>query len=324
MPIRSSWVEKMVLEDYAQLFGKLRTDRHGDRPRPHKAVMLLSVITLVESGQFGNGYIRYCPDLLQIFARFFDIVRAGNDQHTPFNPFFYLKSDGFWQLHPQPGKESLLKATHSIRGPGQLQELVSHATVDDQLLALFADAKAREVLRNTLIDHYFPSKRKAILELCQEEEAIGKQEQNDESGNTDTADGVADSIRDAAFRRVVRRAYDYTCAMCGVRFMLDDVILVDAAHLIPFAESHNDSTTNGIALCKNHHWLMDRYLIAPGPGRGNDFSQPIWLISPLLDERLEAHRACMEHKGRRVILPREERHCPAPESLNWRAVRLRT
>ena len=96
MPTQSSWDEKMTLEDYVQLFGNLRTDRQGDRPRPHKAVMLLSVITLAESRQLGDGCIRFSPDLLEIFARIFDIVRAGNDQRTPFNPFFYLRSDGFW------------------------------------------------------------------------------------------------------------------------------------------------------------------------------------------------------------------------------------
>jgi hypothetical protein len=58
--------------------------------------MLLSVITLAESGKLGDGCIRYSPDLLQIFARYFDIVRAGNDQRTPVNPYFYLRSDGFW------------------------------------------------------------------------------------------------------------------------------------------------------------------------------------------------------------------------------------
>lgn len=314
----------MTLERYTQLFGSLRTDREGDRPRPHKPVMLLAVMVLAEAGQLADGRICYSPDLLEIFARYFDLVRAGSDQRTPFNPFFYLKSDGFWHLHPQPGKDDVLKATRSIRGPGQLMELVSHVTLDDQLVALIADTKAREVLRLALIDSYFPMKREAILELSREEEAIGKREQYDESGDIDTAERIAESIRNAAFGRVVRRAYDYTCAMCGVRFMLDDVILVDAAHLIPFAESHNDTPTNGIALCKNHHWLMDRHLIAPGPGRGNDFSQPVWLISSLLDDRMEAHRACVEHRGRRVILPREERNRPSPDSLTWRAARLRT
>jgi putative restriction endonuclease len=312
------------LEHYARLFGSLRADREGNRPRPHKPVMLLSVLALAEAGRLVDGCVRYSPDLLEIFGRFFEVVRAGSDKRTPFNPFFYLKSDGFWHLHPQPGKEAILAATRTIRGPGQLMELVSHASLDEPLLALIADRKAREVLRLALIDRYFPSQRETVLGLCREEEAIGRREQYNESGDLDTAERVAESIRDAAFGRVVRRAYDYTCAMCGVRFMLDDVILVDAAHLIPFAESHDDSPPNGMALCKNHHWLMDRHLIAPGPGRRDDFSQPIWLVSPLLDDRLEAHRACVEHKGRRVILPREERHHPSPGAIAWRAERLRT
>ncbi len=312
------------LEHYAHIFSNLRTDREGGRPRPHKAVMLLSVLTLAETGQLADAKIRYTPDLLEIFARYFDIVRAGNDKRTPFNPFFHLRSDGFWRLHSQQGNEAILAATRAMRGPGQLMELVSHATLDDQLLALIADRKAREVLRLALIEGYFPAHRESVLKLCREEAAIGKQQQYDESGDTDTAERVAESIRDAAFGRVVRRAYDYTCAMCGVRFMLDDVILVDAAHLIPFADSHDDSPANGMALCKNHHWLMDRYLIAPGPGRGGDYSRPVWLVSQLLDDRLEAHRACVEHRGRFVILPREERHCPSREAIVWRAGHLRT
>ncbi len=313
-----------TLEHYARAFTSLHVDRQGDRPRPHKAVMLLSVLQLAEAGRLADGRILYSPELLEVFARFFEIVRAGNDQRTPFNPFFYLRSDGFWHLHAQPGMDAVLEATHTIRGVGQLNELVSHATLDERLMALIADRKSLEVRRLALIDRFVPSKRDAVLELCREETAIGTREQHVESGEVDTAERVAEGIRDAAFGRAVRRAYDYTCAMCGVRFLLDEVILVDAAHLIPFAESHDDSPTNGMALCKNHHWLMDRFLIGPAPGRGNDFDHPIWLISPLLDDRLEAHRECVSFKDRRVLLPREERHHPSHEALTWRSQRLRT
>jgi putative restriction endonuclease len=317
-------MDPIAIEHYSRLFKSLRTDREGDRPRPHKPVMLLSVLALAETGRIADGFIRYSPDLLEIFGRFFEVVRAGNDKCTPFNPFFYLKSDGFWYLHPQPGKEAILAAIQNIRGSGQLMELISHASLDERLVVLIADKMSREILRLAIINRYFPLKREAVLELCREEEAIGRREKYDESGCKDTLERVTESIRDAAFGRVVRHAYDYTCAMCGVRFILDDVILVDATHLIPFAESHDDSPSNGMALCKNHHWLMDRHLIAPGPSRDNDYGNPVWLVSPLLDDRFEAHRACLEHKGRRVILPREDRHQPSPRALAWRAEHLRS
>jgi putative restriction endonuclease len=150
------------LEHYARLFGTLHTDSEGNRPRPHKPVMLMSVLTMAEAGRLTDGRIYYSPDLLEIFARFFEIVRAGSDKRTPFNPFFYLRSEGFWQLHAQPGQEQILKRTRNIRGPGQLMEMVSHASLDDRLFALIADTKAREVLRLALIDRYFPFQREAV------------------------------------------------------------------------------------------------------------------------------------------------------------------
>ncbi len=120
MGMKVDWhiMSSVSLEHYTQVFRSLRTDRQGDRPRPHKPVMLLAVMALAETGRLPEGRIFYSPDLLEIFARFFDLVRAGSDQRTPFNPFFYLKSEGFWHLHPQPGKDDLLRATRSIRGPG--------------------------------------------------------------------------------------------------------------------------------------------------------------------------------------------------------------
>jgi putative restriction endonuclease len=308
------------LERYVSLFTNLRVDHEGNRPRPHKAVMLLSVMALAESGQLAENRIRYTPELLEIFARFFEIVRAGNDRCTPYNPFFYLKTSGFWHLHPQPGQV----VAHGVDGPGHLMEVLSHASLDEELLALVSDRTSREVLRLALIDCYFAAHRQAVLDLCSQEESIGRLERYNESHDSETAERVAEAIRDTAFTRVVRRVYDYTCAMCGVRFVCDDVILVDAAHLIPFAESHDDSPNNGMALCKNHHWLMDRHLISPGPGRGRDYARPIWLVSNILDDRLDGQsRACIEYKHRPVLLPREERHRPSPQAIDWRAERLR-
>lgn len=107
------------LEYYARLFGNLRTDTEGDRPWPHKPVMLSSVLTMAEAGRLTNSHIYYSPDLQEIFARFFEIVRSGSDKRTPFNPFFYLRSEGFWQLHAQPGQELVLERTRNIHGPGQ-------------------------------------------------------------------------------------------------------------------------------------------------------------------------------------------------------------
>ncbi len=39
-----------ALEDYARRFAQLRVDREANRPRPHKAVMLLSIRAVASVG----------------------------------------------------------------------------------------------------------------------------------------------------------------------------------------------------------------------------------------------------------------------------------
>ena len=145
-----------VLEAYGKRFRSLRCDPDQGRPRPHKAVMLLSVISLIESGRLASNRIVYDTDLTQIFARFFELVRSGSDKFTPFNPFFHLKSEGFWHLHAVPGKEAVLSAISTIRGRGQLESVVAYASLEEPLFILLADPTSREVLRKTLIETYFP------------------------------------------------------------------------------------------------------------------------------------------------------------------------
>jgi putative restriction endonuclease len=40
--------------------------------------------------------------------------------------------------------------------------------------------------------------------------------------------------------------------------------IVDAAHIEPWALSQNDDLTNGLALCKNAHWMFDEGLWSLG------------------------------------------------------------
>jgi putative restriction endonuclease len=127
--------------------------------------------------------------------------------------------------------------------------------------------------------------------------------------------------RDAAFRRTILEIYDYRCAACGIRVLLDAEALVEAAHLIPFGISRNDKPTNGVALCPNHHWAMDRYLIAPCPDRKGRAG--VWRVNDeRLDDRIEGQRDLVALAGKCVIPPSEEKFYPAIESLKWREEKI--
>jgi putative restriction endonuclease len=67
----------------------------------------------------------------------------------------------------------------------------------------------------------------------------------------------------AKFRQQVRAAYRSTCLLCGVTFPGTTVTLagVDAAHILPWSEYDLDSVTNGLCLCKQHHWAFDETIV---------------------------------------------------------------
>ena len=68
----------------------------------------------------------------------------------------------------------------------------------------------------------------------------------------------------AKFRVAVRSAYDSTCAVCGQHLPATTRNRqpgVDAAHILPWAEYDLDRVSNGICLCKTHHWAFDGGLL---------------------------------------------------------------
>jgi len=69
--------------------------------------------------------------------------------------------------------------------------------------------------------------------------------------------------RDIAFRRKVREAYGYRCAMSGLRLRNGGGRPeVQAAHIRPVERQGSDSVRNGLALSGTLHWMFDRGLIS--------------------------------------------------------------
>jgi putative restriction endonuclease len=112
--------------------------------------------------------------------------------------------------------------------------------------------------------------------------------------------------------------YDYQCVACGLRIWLPehDVTFVDAAHLVPFSESRNDHPTNGLALCKNHHWALDQRLIAPDSTR-------VWRVSRHVEpRRSRGEEELARLAGQPLLAPVESAFEPDLHGLAWRFERL--
>jgi putative restriction endonuclease len=72
--------------------------------------------------------------------------------------------------------------------------------------------------------------------------------------------------RGKAFQKPTLDYYDNKCAVCGLGFVsLKGFAEVEAAHIVPRGQKGADDARNGIALCRSHHWALDKGLWGVGP-----------------------------------------------------------
>lgn len=291
---------------FTRLYG-LKRDASGGHERPHKPALLLAVLDLVESDAVRANRIELSDALIRRFREYFSVVAQGNDQPNVHLPFFHLCGDEFWHLEPRPGQPPVYVPGHvsAPKSVAQLRKEALHAFLDADLWRLVANPVSRTKLREALIARYFPEQAMALFRLSHTTQPRDEPKPDEEEGTTG---------RSGAFRRLICELYDYQCAACGLRIRLeDDVTFIDAAHLIPFAESHNDHPSNGLALCKNHHWAMDNRLIALD-------LENHWRVSPTLHAfRSEGEKELLTLGDREVVrMPKEADFQPGEANRLYR------
>ena len=305
-----------TLQKYVQKMELLRVDRaHG--VAPHKPLLLLAIIELIERGQIQENEIPLSPDLAETFIKYWSKVT--NRKPNIALPFFHLKSDGFWHLYPNAGYEKVLDVANRITAISRLREAIAYASLDDDLFILLTDAGNREIIRQTLIYVYLLDFKGGIENLIAEGQQITEYGQllineveHPFSSQKPTAPIPAESpIRSAGFRQVIMGLYDYTCAVCELRIVtMDGESATDAAHIIPFRISKSDDVRNGISLCKLHHWAFDKGLISL-----NETYQVV--VSPLMSDRRPTEWMLTAFQDKPIRLPECNQFRPAQDVLDW-------
>lgn len=115
--------------------------------------------------------------------------------------------------------------------------------------------------------------------------------------------------RDVAFRRKVREAYEYRCAISGLQLRNGGGRPeVQAAHIRPVHMQGSDSVRNGMALSGTLHWMFDRGLLSVAEDMTILVSRnkvPSDVVDRLVAPDGKLH------------LPRNRQDWPHPNNLRW-------
>lgn len=237
----------MQCEKWLKVVSNLRVDRKGTTA-PHKPLLLLVLAELAEQGKLTNKLIPLSGELVFRFLIFWKVVAERRPQRPNIRlPFYHMRTDGCWTPLDENGQPTL-----------ERNRAVA-VKLDDAFFTCLTDAEFRMQMRRILIAKYFSdfTERTALYQLVGvpiPPDAIVKEDAR-------LYEAARERGREGRFRLTVIPAYNYTCALTRYRLVtVDSGSIVDAAHIHQFADSRNNHPRNGIALCKNAHWMFDEGL----------------------------------------------------------------
>jgi putative restriction endonuclease len=321
------------LQHYRNEFRSLSgRDRSGDYEgvalggAPHQPVVLLMILDLYAHDPRRHNLIEpdgFLKELWTIYKELLGIA-VGSPLEMP---LYALRRTSFWHLVARPNTS---EPTQRIRNRRGFYVHYVGIVLDDSLHSLLQEQSSRTTLREDLIRSYFPTERwlalqdgliaasddiladNAYAQRLLVDASFGSQPRRPMGAEEDRV------LRDASFRKVVTYAYNYRCAFCGVRLQASNGhIMVEAAHIVPWAESHDDRPVNGLSLCPLCHWAFDKHLLAL------DLNLQILTHARIQqDDNVPAHLAALG--GRSIFRPREERFLPDTECLEKHLCRFRS
>lgn len=146
------------LAKYIDQFSNLNVHVSFGKYAPHKPVMLLTIISLIDSGEIWQNAIRPTDKLRTIFEAFWmnHVHDNTNYDIAPWTPFWHLKNEPFWHFKPKVAGFDVdsLAAPGKTATIGSIRDNIEYAYLDQDLFELLQDKGIRNVLRLQIIDMY--------------------------------------------------------------------------------------------------------------------------------------------------------------------------
>lgn len=319
----TSNLDEKVIYHYLKQFSKLRRDyKFGGAP--HKPILLLAIIQLIEKEEINSNYIEITPELVLEFKEIWSKLVETPHLCNFSLPFYHLKSEPFWKLITKNGIEIPTTSSNSIKSLSSLQENLSYAQLDYELFHLLQNKEIRLIFTQALLDQYFENTKnnfyqsKEIDLFTQLENQILTESKNEYSERIEILKNKLSKeefqeeifVRGGVFKREIPKIYNYQCAISEMKIeSTRNIQMIDACHIVPFAFSKNDTITNGISLSPNLHRAFDRGLITIN----NDYT--VVVTSKIIESK--SAYSISQFEGKKILLPQNSNYYPNPENLKW-------
>jgi putative restriction endonuclease len=286
-------------EHWLRILNSLTTSKTKEGVAPHKPFLLLAIAEMVENGELSEPLLPLSGELIFHFNNLTPITAERRKSKVQVKlPFFHLQTSGLWEPLDENGQRSFSR------------DYTAAVQLDASFFRALQSPVFREKMRRLLIAKYFEDKgeRAALydyvgLPVPPEDEVV--------------ADATRYEItrkkgRESRFRSLVGAAYNYTCALYQYRLeAVGGGFIVDAAHIHQFARGGGNDPQNGIALCKNAHWMFDEglwtlsddYKILVAPTRFKETGNSALFLQPF--------------EGSQILLPKNPKFWPDKTYLRW-------
>lgn len=144
---------------YTELLTKLHCKVTFGQRAPHKAILMLSIIDLIETGVLDNTFIPFIHEIESQFLNNWTRYVGHSDSFKPRAslPFWHLSHEPFWRVKLKETCDISFEELAQVRAYshfGTMAKYVDGAYIDTDLFNLINYAPARAKLRVLLIKTY--------------------------------------------------------------------------------------------------------------------------------------------------------------------------
>lgn len=155
------------LDHFKNRLSSMKRGKHKGQYRPHKPLLLLAIIDLLERGAVRQNRFPLGETLVNQFRQLFFEVESAESICRVTEPYYHLRTSGFWYHKPHPGLEhKYTESDASGSGVKRICDLIDYAFFDQDSFAVLTDSESRAELRGYILSQFFDEAQSRQLLSC--------------------------------------------------------------------------------------------------------------------------------------------------------------